>query len=98
MERLSPLVAADRNKGTGCRIRVCEITCHTARYGGEAAGVIEGPAFGDKCDLCFARQEEPACVAACPEKALRVVWPAAEKRERNIAAARAIKSIHRGGC
>jgi electron transport protein HydN len=41
-----------------------------------------------KCDLCHHRAEGPACVAACPTQALRVMVPAelealcAQKRQR----------------
>lgn len=39
-----------------------------------------------KCDLCQ-EQGKPACVAACPQKVLTLVTPAAEKKRRNSQAA-----------
>jgi len=39
------------------------------------------------CDLCVHRAQGPACVETCPEKALELVDPAAEKRKRNTEAA-----------
>jgi Fe-S-cluster-containing hydrogenase component 2 len=42
-----------------------------------------------KCDLCI-DAEEPACAANCPNKALRLVDPAAEIDEKRIAAINAM--------
>ncbi|MDR3356394.1 MAG: 4Fe-4S dicluster domain-containing protein [Spirochaetaceae bacterium] len=42
-----------------------------------------------KCDLCI-DAEEPACAANCPNKALRLVDPAAEITEKRIAAINAM--------
>jgi len=39
------------------------------------------------CDLCVHRAQGPACVETCPEKALELVDPAAEKSRRNMEAA-----------
>ena len=39
------------------------------------------------CDLCVGRTTGPACIEACPEKALELVDTAAEKRRRNAEAA-----------
>lgn len=39
-----------------------------------------------KCDLCK-ENGNPACINACPQKALTLVTPAKEKKSRNIAAA-----------
>ncbi|MBV7272044.1 4Fe-4S dicluster domain-containing protein [Clostridium thailandense] len=39
-----------------------------------------------KCDLCK-ENGKPACVNACPQKALTLVTPVKEKKSRNIAAA-----------
>lgn len=39
-----------------------------------------------KCDLCK-ENGKPACINACPQKALTLVTPAKEKKSRNIAAA-----------
>lgn len=40
-----------------------------------------------KCDLCAGHADGPACVLACPEKALELVVPKREKKKRNIEAA-----------
>lgn len=39
------------------------------------------------CDLCVHRANGPACVETCPEKALALVNPAAEKSRKNTEAA-----------
>jgi len=39
------------------------------------------------CDLCVHRTQGPACVETCPEKALELVDPAAERSRRNTEAA-----------
>jgi electron transport protein HydN len=41
----------------------------------------------NNCDLCTTRAAGPACVAACPEKALELIDTAAERRRRNAEAA-----------
>jgi electron transport protein HydN len=41
-----------------------------------------------KCDLCINRPDGPACVAACPEKALLKIVPRQEKKIRNRNAAK----------
>lgn len=41
----------------------------------------------NKCDLCIDNARGPACVRACPKKALTLVSPDKEKRKRNVAAA-----------
>ncbi len=38
--------------------------------------VVKEQAQALKCDLCHHRAEGPACVAACPTQALRVMVPA----------------------
>ena len=41
----------------------------------------------NNCDLCVHRPEGPACVETCPQKALELVHPAAERNRRNAEAA-----------
>jgi electron transport protein HydN len=41
----------------------------------------------NNCDVCVHRANGPACVETCPQKALELVNPAAEKRKRNTEAA-----------
>lgn len=43
-----------------------------------------------KCDLCAGNPDGPACVRACPNKALRLIDPAKEKDEKNRKAAAAL--------
>lgn len=43
--------------------------------------------IANKCDLCLTREKGPACVEACPQKALDMVIPAKEKKSRNEEAA-----------
>lgn len=40
-----------------------------------------------KCDLCAGRPEGPACVEACPQKALELISPSDIKKQRNTEAA-----------
>lgn len=40
-----------------------------------------------KCDLCAGRADGPACVAACPEKALEIIRPKQARKKRNEDAA-----------
>ncbi|PLP03059.1 effector protein, partial [Klebsiella pneumoniae] len=57
-------------------------------YGAMTVTVMNEQAQALKCDLCHHRAEGPACVAACPTQALRVMVPAelealcAQKRQR----------------
>ena len=46
-----------------------------------------------KCDLCFEREGEPACVEACPTKALRFTTVAEFSRERRR---KALADLQRG--
>lgn len=43
--------------------------------------------IASKCDLCYNRGGGPACVEVCPEHALEIVVPLAEKKKRTEAAA-----------
>ena len=67
----------------GCKS--CMVACP---YGAMTVTVMNQQAQALKCDLCHHRAEGPACVAACPTQALRVMVPAelealcAQKRQR----------------
>ena len=67
----------------GCK--TCVVACP---YGAMTVTVMNQQAQALKCDLCHHRAEGPACVAACPTQALRVMVPAelealcAQKRQR----------------
>jgi electron transport protein HydN len=45
--------------------------------------------FVHKCDLCIGR-DKPACVATCPNEALRLVDPATEVQDKRIRATEAM--------
>jgi len=64
------IVIIDRNKCTGCKL--CMQVCPWGALQVGEDGVVQ------KCNLCLPRLEqgkEPACVTACPTKALRFVAP-----------------------
>jgi len=50
----------------------------------------------NKCDLCAGRDKGPACVLACPQKALEMVNPAAASRKRNLEAAVSLLECAKG--
>lgn len=49
--------------------------------------------FAGKCDVCRHREEGPACIEVCPEKALRYVDPASEAQKKRIAAVQALTAL-----
>ena len=73
----------DNTNCIGCKS--CMVACP---YGAMTVTVMNQQAQALKCDLCHHRAEGPACVAACPTQALRVMVPAelealcAQKRQR----------------
>ena len=73
----------DQHRCIGCKS--CMVACP---YGAMTVTVVKEQAQALKCDLCHHRAEGPACVAACPTQALRVMVPAelealcAQKRQR----------------
>lgn len=73
----------DQRRCIGCKS--CMVACP---YGAMTVTVMNQQAQALKCDLCHHRAEGPACVAACPTQALRVMVPAelealcAQKRQR----------------
>jgi electron transport protein HydN len=53
-----------------------------------AEGLLEKSMLvANKCDLCAGCESGPACVEACPEKALEIVTPMKNKKKRNQDAA-----------
>jgi Fe-S-cluster-containing hydrogenase component 2 len=60
----------------------------TGRYG-HGDGQAKDAVLVNKCDLCK-DGTEPACAAACPNKALRIVDTASEINEKRIAAVSAL--------
>lgn len=68
----------------------------TELKGQETAGdSLPSGRVADKCDLCRGREQGPVCVEACPEKALRLVEPLQDKREKNLEAARNLRDLCR---
>lgn len=72
-----------------CPFGVMEVVTHpTVRDTGTAVNMRVDKAEANKCDLCYDREEGPACVSACPTEALRCVDRneleaiSAEKRRR----------------
>lgn len=61
----------DQRRCIGCKS--CMVACP---YGAMTVTVMNQQAQALKCDLCHHRAEGPACVAACPTQALRVMVPA----------------------
>ena len=49
-----------------------------------------------KCDLCLTRPGGPTCVEACPESALARVEPGRDRKEKNLAAALALRAAGTG--
>jgi electron transport protein HydN len=46
-----------------------------------------------KCDLCAGREAGPACIAACPNEALRQVDVQGEVRDKRVAAASGLEAL-----
>ena len=73
----------DQRRCIGCKS--CMVACP---YGAMSVMMTGEGVQALKCDLCHHRAEGPACVAACPTQALRVMVPAelealcAQKRQR----------------
>ncbi|HWQ30055.1 MAG TPA: 4Fe-4S dicluster domain-containing protein [Negativicutes bacterium] len=60
-------------------------------------GLVEKQALtASKCDLCAERAEGPACVKACPQKALELIVPQDMKKQRSIDAANKIAASIKG--
>ncbi|MDR2956949.1 MAG: 4Fe-4S dicluster domain-containing protein [Coriobacteriales bacterium] len=76
------VVQYNEQKCIGCLM--CFITC--------PFGVIEEDIYGDKpadysiskCDLCVSLKRDPACVEACPTKALILCDPDSFSRSRRV--------------
>ncbi|MDR1955329.1 MAG: 4Fe-4S dicluster domain-containing protein [Treponema sp.] len=107
IERQAGTVVINRKKCIGCKN--CVMACPfgaIAILGASdmaAVGDVFGPAgipqdqgaprYVHKCDLCIGKDTGPACVATCPNQALRLVDAAAEVREKRIRSTVALEFV-----
>ncbi|MCL1076421.1 formate-dependent uric acid utilization protein AegA [Shewanella dokdonensis] len=70
-------IQLQQDKCIGCKscVLACPFGAINMIY--EDATGAEGKAYAHKCDLCHTREQGPACVQACPTKALRLLDEAA---------------------
>ena len=59
-------------------------------------GSGEGKVAASKCDLCYTEADGPACVRACPNKALSINDIDEGRKAKNIAAAEALAVVNAG--
>ncbi|MDR2495254.1 MAG: 4Fe-4S dicluster domain-containing protein [Spirochaetaceae bacterium] len=104
--RQDGIVVVNRRKCIGCKN--CAMACPFGAIAmlGASEVVKAAETFGcagvpkeqghvkyvNKCDLCVGK-ERPACVATCPNEALRLVDLASEVQEKRIRATNAIESV-----
>ncbi len=98
IERINGQVVVNQEKCIGCKdcMMACPFGAVVLLPVGEK-GQIKMQANGEeiakaasKCDLCINVPGGPACVRACPNKALRLVDPDAERLAKNLAAAQSL--------
>ncbi|MDR2398643.1 MAG: 4Fe-4S dicluster domain-containing protein [Spirochaetaceae bacterium] len=110
LERAGGAVVINRKKCIGCKN--CVMACPfgaIALLGAEDLARLRGvfgptgipqdqgfPRFIYKCDRCIGRDAGPACVAACPRDALRVVDAAAEVKDKRLKATAALEGVSDG--
>ena len=85
--RTETYTAVDQRLCIGCRL--CMMVCPFGAVrvaSAEVAGREKRAAF--KCDLCVDRPEGPACVEACPTRALSLRYPREVMQEATKATAR----------
>ncbi|MDR2499451.1 MAG: 4Fe-4S dicluster domain-containing protein [Treponema sp.] len=99
-------VVVNRRKCIGCKncamacpfgaiamLGAAEVAEIAAVFGGEGVPKEQGGVkYVNKCDLCIGR-DTPACAAACPNEALRLVDAAAEARDKRIRATNAMEAV-----
>ncbi|MHC1711268.1 MAG: 4Fe-4S dicluster domain-containing protein [Solidesulfovibrio sp.] len=89
-------VVVDRTKCRGCPDCVATCPFQAIRlipggYGQEGCDAASWQVL--KCDRCVDRPGGPACVTACPSKALSCVDPRQDRKLKNVAAALAAKLL-----
>ena len=75
ISRIHNQVIMDTKKCTNCVKPDCAQAC--------PFGAIRLLPDAAKCDLCFHKDTGPACVATCPNQALRLVEPELDRYEKN---------------
>jgi electron transport protein HydN len=95
LQRVEGAVVLNERKCIGCR--ACALACPFGAievFSEAEVPAEEGraPKLVYKCDLC-AQKPEPACVAACPNTALRLVDPEAELAEKRVASLNASEAL-----
>jgi electron transport protein HydN len=107
IERQDGTVVINRKKCIGCKN--CVMACPFGAIAILGAKDMEGirgifgpagipqdqgiPRFVHKCDLCIGKEDGPACVASCPNQALRLVDTAGEVNAKRIKATMALEVV-----
>jgi electron transport protein HydN len=104
IKRVFHQVIVDEAKCIGCKD--CLIACPFGAitllpYYDKGKAVLqngsnEGKVAASKCDLCYGDLEGPACVKACPNKALFLNDINEERKRKSIAAAESLAIINAG--
>lgn len=98
ISRVDGQVIIDQQKCIGCRdcvlacpfgaIAILPVAAGGSTITQPGSDLPQKAAF--KCDLCQGIEGGPACVRACPNQALRIVDPDAERQAKNLKAAESL--------